>query len=225
VGLKIRSFPITGTLAQPVLGQEQPTSFRFDDVDTADKRAMNAVLFQHDEPIIGMVMPVVGMEIDSERAFEQQINDFWELYLDYLQDALIVVSAVVGGGIFAVGIKGVIAFGAAHPIITAIAVAVVLAIVAFAAWWAPADRSSWIVRLTTTDLEVLTNGNFPSPPFSSHITASDIQVNVNPLEKGLREYEEFREYVSDEEDSRYMIFIATIGGLATSAGGLNQLGD
>lgn len=207
VGLKIRSFPITGTLAQPVKGQEQPTSFRFDDVDTGDKRAMGAVLFQHDEPIIGMVMQVVGMEIDSERAFEQQIDDFWELFLDYFDDALKVVGAVVGGGIFAVGIKGVIAFGAAHPILAAIAAAVMLAVVAFASWWAPADPIILdSFGLTTTDLEVLTNANFAPPSFSSHITTSDITVNVTPLEKGLREYKEFREYVSDEEDSRYLIF-------------------
>jgi len=51
----------------------------------------------------------------------------------------------------------------------------------------------------------LTSVNFPLPLPSEHISPQGIKVIVTPLEKTPQQYRERREYVSDDEDSRYEI--------------------
>ena len=86
---------------------------------------------------------------------------------------------------------------------------VVLAYDIITALWAPADpiiRDSF--ALSASDLEVLTNANSPIPDPRTFKSEEGIVVNVNktviPIKLPL-EYHETREYVSDDEDSRYEI--------------------
>ena len=75
--------------------------------------------------------------------------------------------------------------------------------------WAPADP---IIRdaigLSINDLAMLTSSNAPPPDPATFTTEDGITVNVNktiPPEKLPSQYRETREYVSDDEDSRYEI--------------------
>ena len=94
-------------------------------------------------------------------------------------------------------------------IIAAIAAAITVGIDIIIALWAPADpiiRDS--IGLSVIDLATLTSANTPAPDPRTFTTEDDIVVNVNktipPLKLPL-EYHETREYVSDDQDSRYEI--------------------
>ena len=88
------------------------------------------------------------------------------------------------------------------------AIAVVLAIDVFVALWAPADLIiEDSIGPTTLDLVELTSVNFPLPLTSEHITSQGIRVKVTPLDKIPQQYRERREYISDDEDSRYEIVL------------------
>jgi hypothetical protein len=51
----------------------------------------------------------------------------------------------------------------------------------------------------------LTSVDFPLPAESKH-TTQDIKVLVVPMEKTATQYRERRDYVSDDEESRYEIY-------------------
>ncbi|MDQ3756014.1 MAG: hypothetical protein M3371_14940 [Acidobacteriota bacterium] len=207
VGIRVTAYPITATLTNLILGAEQRfDSPQFGDVDSGDVRAMNAVLFSHQQPISGVAMTIIGFEIDSEKAFEQQIDSFTEAYYEYLKIAVAALAgALVSGGI---GPKDILKFGLKHPLILAIAAAIALAVIAVIALWAPADLIiEDEIGLTTVDLAALTGADYPSPGFSQHKTPGGIVVKVNPLDKRPSEYKEFREYFSEDEESRYEIFL------------------
>ncbi len=147
----------------------------------------------------------MGYEVDGEEAFEKQIDSFTDAYIEILKDELELAAAglaAIGGisKLSALGMKGLIA--------AAIAVAVVLAINVFVALWAPADLIiEDSIGPTTPDLVQLTSVNFALPPQSEYVTAQGIKVKVTPLEKIPQQYRERREYVSDDEDSRYEIVL------------------
>ena len=94
-------------------------------------------------------------------------------------------------------------------IIIAIAVLITISIDIIIALWAPADP---IIRdsfgLTVTDLATLTSANAPAPDPTTFETENGIKVLVNqtipPLKLPL-EYHETREYISDDQESRYFI--------------------
>jgi len=99
-------------------------------------------------------------------------------------------------------------FGLAGAVAGAIAIAVVLAISVFVALWAPADLIiEDTIGPTVADLVALTSVNFPLPAPSEHITGGGIKVKVTPLEKITHQYRERREYISDDEGSRYEIVL------------------
>jgi hypothetical protein len=207
VRVRVSAFPITATLTDLILGDEQRfDSPEFEDVDSGETRDMTAVLFHQDAPITGIAMVVTGYEIDSEKAYREQINSFTDAFLHYLKIALAAIVPEPGAGAVALGLKGLIELGLAHPIILAIAAAVTLAVITFVSLWAPADLIiEDSLGLTTLDLAHLTNANLPLPPSSTHTSQQGIKVNVAPLEKITNQYHERREYVSDDEESRYEI--------------------
>jgi hypothetical protein len=85
---------------------------------------------------------------------------------------------------------------------------VVLAIDVFVALWAPADPIiEDVIGPTALDLVQLTSVNFPMPVPSEHITPQGIKVKMTPPEKIPQQYREMREYISDDEDSRYQIVL------------------
>ncbi len=207
VRVRVSAFPITATLTRLLLGAEQRfDSPEFTDVDSGDVREMKAVLFSHQQPIDGVVLTILGFEIDSEKAFEKQIDSFTDAFYEYLKEAITEIGkALTTAGI---GPKDVLKFGLKHPIVLAIAAAVVLAVLIFVALWAPADLIiEDEIGLTVTDLDELTSFAFPSPGISEYTTPGDIEVKVTPLGKAPSEYREFREYRSDDEDSNYEVFL------------------
>jgi hypothetical protein len=148
----------------------------------------------------------MGFEVDGEEAFKNQIDSFTEAFIDilkdefaFLKDHLKEVEAVI---------EQLAEHGLAGAIAGAIAVAVVLAIDVFVALWAPADLIiEDAIGPTTLDLVELTSVNFPLPLPSEHVTPQGIKVKVTPLEKIPQQYREKREYVSDDEGSRYEIVL------------------
>jgi hypothetical protein len=77
VRVRVRAYPVFATQTDLTLGAEQAfDSPEFGDVDSGDVRAMAAVLFNQQEPMDGLVMTIMGFEIDSEKAYRDQINSF-----------------------------------------------------------------------------------------------------------------------------------------------------
>jgi len=200
VAIRILAIPL---LADLTPGSAQEANFRFGDVDTGERRDMTRVLFSHQQNIAGVALSIAGFEIDSEDAFKRQIDNFSQAFIDILKKEWDFIKAglVAAGGFEALkglGVKGFIALG--------IAAAITLAIDVFVALWAPADLIiEDAIGLTSVDLAALTSANLPAPVFAQHTTAGDIEVNVTPLDKRPQQFRERREYVSDDEESRYEI--------------------
>jgi hypothetical protein len=209
VRVRVRAYPVTLSATGLTLGDEQAfDSPEFGDLDSGDRRDMSAVLFSNQNPIDGVVLTIMGHEIDSEKAYREQIDNFTDAFLHYLRVALEAVAAVTGAAAFAIGLKDLLALGLAHPILLAIAAAVVIAIAAILAAWAPADPIiADTIGLTTLELAALTNANLPMPLPSTLPSIEDITINISPLEKIPSQYRERREYVSSREDSRYEIVL------------------
>ena len=193
--------------ADGTLGSAQllngPKGREFGDVDSGENRTMNDVIFSHQQSIIGVAMAVMGFEIDSRKAYNEQITTFSAAFIHILEVEWDLIKDHLKEGIAALAKLGVVV----AAIVVGIALVVVLAVNLIYAAWAPADP---IIEdqlgLSAVDLAALTSANFPSPGFSNHRTPQDIEVNVTPLEKGPQQYREFREYHSEEEDSRYEIY-------------------
>jgi len=205
VGIKIFSVPLFPDLTSgPVQEANGGQPIRFDDVDSGETRSMDHLLFSHQQQILGLAMSIRGFEVDSEEAFEQEINSFLDAFLEvlkreleFLLDHLKEVEAAV---------KKLIEAGWAGLIAAAIAVAVVLAIDVIVALWAPADPIiEDTLGPTISNLVQLTSVNFPLPMPSEHTTPQGIKVKVTPLEKIPQQYREKREYISDDEESSYEI--------------------
>jgi hypothetical protein len=148
----------------------------------------------------------MGHEIDSERAYREQINSFTDAFLDYLKIAV----AAIAGGITASGVslKTLLKFALKHPVLLAIAAAVVLVVILILAAWAPADPIiADQIAYTTCELDGLTNADLPMPAPVEYKTQDGITVKITPLEKIPTQYKERREYISDPEESRYEIVL------------------
>jgi len=185
-------------------GPIQRLDRRFEDVDSQEDRNIDTVIFANGESIAGMAMSVIGFEVDSERAFREQLRTFSDAFVDFVElvwnefrEELI---SGAGGVIKALGLlKGAIAI--------AIAAVVAAAVIAVVAYWAPADLIiDDAIGYSVIELAELTNANVPSPGFGHFDSPNGLEINLTPLEKGALTYREFREYVSDEEDSRYEIY-------------------
>ena len=205
VGLRILSVPLFPDLSS---GEAQlpngGAAIRFTDVDSGETRAMDHLLFSHQQPIAGVALSIRGFEIDGEEAFEQQIESTLDVFISILKDQLaFVLDHLKEAGAIA---SKLASFGLAGLIAGAIAAAVVVAIDVFVALWAPADPIiEDMIGPSTQDLVELTSVDFALPAASEHITPQGIKVKVTPLGKLPGQYRERREYISDDEDSRYEI--------------------
>ncbi|HEU4628578.1 MAG TPA: hypothetical protein VFS08_02505 [Gemmatimonadaceae bacterium] len=185
-------------------GPVQRLDRRFDDVDSGDNRTVDAVVFTHAREIAGMAMGIVGFEVDSERAFNQQLRTFSDAFVDYVTRAWdkfrTELGAGAGAAIKALGLlKGALA--------VAIAAVLAIAIIAVVAYWAPADLiMDDAIGYSVIELTALTSANVPSPGFGHFDSPQGLRINLTPLEKGALTYREFREYVSDDEDSNYEVY-------------------
>lgn len=217
VRVRVRAYPIVASLTDLTLGDEQAfDSPEFGNVDSGDVRQMQAVLFEQKGPIDGLVMTIMGFEIDSEKAYREQINSFTDAFLHYfkiafaaIRDAII---AAIGIGTVLVGLKDalkfLLKFALSHYIILGIAAAAVLVVVVILAAWAPADVIiADALGFTLSDLDALTNTDLPVPEIAEYVSQQGIKVRAVPLEKIPTQYRERREYRSDKEDSRYEIVL------------------
>jgi len=159
-------------------------------VDGADQRAERAG---------GLVLS------DLSSVSERQRESFEDAFVDYLSRAWDKFKEELVGGagavIKALGIlKGAIAI--------AIAALLALAVIAIVARWAPADLiMDDAIGYSVVELAELTNANVPAPVFGEFESPQGLKASLNPLEKGALTYREFREYHSEEEESRYDLFL------------------
>ena len=167
---------------------------------------MDHLLFSHEQPIVGAALSIMGFEIDGEEAFEKQIDNFTDAFIEVLKDELAFVldhlkeTEDIVKKLAEKGLTGAIA--------GAIALGVLLAIDVFVALWAPADLIiEDALGPSALELVQLTSVNFPLPAPSEHITPQGIKVKVTPLDKIPQQYRERREYISDDEGSDYEIVL------------------
>jgi hypothetical protein len=197
VGLRFLAIPIFSDLT---LGAVNEVNFRFGDVDSGENRDISRVLIQ-ESGLAGVSIGVIGFEIDSEDAFEKQIDSFTDAFIDLLKRVWDAIKDKAKEAVVAIvkkyGIKGLIAV-----LIAAVVIIVVIAIVAL---WAPADLIiEDTIALSALDLAMLTNANFPAPAEQEYTTSGEIDVKIVPVSKDVQ-YRERREYHSDDEDSDYHI--------------------
>lgn len=205
VGIRILAVPLFPDLSSgPAQLPNGGAAIRFDDVDSGETRAMDHVLFSHQQPIAGVALSIRGFEIDGEEAFEQQIESTLDAFIAILKDQLAFVldhlkeAGAIASKLASYGLQGLIA--------GAIAAAVVVAIDVFVALWAPADPIiEDMIGPSTQDLVELTSVNFALPAASEYVTPQGIKVKVTPLDKIPGQYRERRAYISDDEDSQYEI--------------------
>jgi hypothetical protein len=197
VGLRFLAIPIFTDLS---LGSVNEVNFRFGDVDSGENRDISRVLIQN-SGLGGVSIGVIGFEIDSESAFEKQIDNFTDAFIEIMKRVWDAIKdkakEAVVGIVKKYGIKGLIAV-----LIAAVVLIVVIAIVAL---WAPADLIiEDTIALSSLDLAMLTNANFPPPAEQEYTTNGEIEVKIVPVSKDVQ-YRERREYHSDDEDSDYHI--------------------
>ena len=206
VGLQTLAFPLFST-GEFGTDENARTEMKFQggDFDSGDSRTINRILFQHRQPILGMGMVVFGDEIDSQHAYDNQLKDRLKIFTDLLKEQFgDVKKAIAELG----GISALLKLGPTGLIIAGAIAIIVLSYDIITALWAPADpiiRDSF--ALSASDLETLTNANSPALEARTFESEEGIVVNVNSISpvKLPLEYHETREYVSDEEDSRYEI--------------------
>lgn len=192
---------------EPLAITETPFKDVLDGVefDSGTARNVERIVFASDQPILTLVLGVLGHEIDSESAYNDQINEWSDVFVDLVKDqwefllGLISAGGGLGAAIKAIGWKGAIA--------AAVVAVVVIAVDFIYSLWAPADLIiEDNIALSIIDLDRLTSAAAPIPPATTFTSNAGIKVNVNktiPPEKIPLQYRETREYVSDEEESRY----------------------
>lgn len=204
VGLHVLAVPLFADGSFGAVQEQKYTDIQNVDFDSGTRRDITRKVFEHDQPILGVVLSIMAYEIDSQRAYNQQITASSDYFIDLLKQQAGYISAAVS----ALGGAAALAkLGWTGALLIGIAVAVTLAIDLIVALWAPADLIIQdALGLSISDLAALTSVNAPAPAPASFTTEDDIVVNVNktipPLKLPL-EYHETREYVSDDQDSRY----------------------
>lgn len=154
---------------------------RFKDIqdvefDSGTRRDITRKVFAPDKPILAMLLVVLGDEIDSQRAFDEQITSTWDFFVDLVERQLPFILGALGGE----GIDLIRDFSWTKVIATAIALALLAAIDLIVAYWAPADpiiRDS--IGLSVNDLATLTSVDTPAPDPTTFKSEDGIVVNVN----------------------------------------------
>jgi hypothetical protein len=63
------------------------------------------------------------------------------------------------------------------------------------------------IGFSVTELTELTNVDLPTGGITAHRSPQDLNVVVTPLGKSALTHREFREYVAEDEDSRYEVYL------------------
>ena len=206
VGIKINAIPFFADLR---MGTMQQQSFRFGDVDSGETRPMESVLFSHSKPIAGVILSVIGYEIDSEDAYQKEITKWTDIFVELLKDELSFLMSNsketkdVLKWLFEQGFWGYVAIGFAILLTAAINLLISL-------WAGPDIIILDTLALTVSDLGRMTSMSFPIPKADSNKTIyttadNDIQVRLMLNGKITNEYIEERGYLSSEQKSWYNI--------------------
>lgn len=199
VGLRILAIPIFSDLT---LGElDEPIDFRINNVDSGDTRDISRVLIQ-ESGLAGVSIAIIGFEVDSETAFENQIDSFTDAFVDILKRVWDEIKEEAGAAV-----KGIVKkFGVKGLVAVLIGAAVLVVVIAIVALWAPADLIiEDSIGLSTVELASLTSANLPAPQEVEYTSMGGIDVKIIPVSKGVQYLEERREYRSDDEDSEYHI--------------------
>ncbi len=152
-----------------------------------------------------MAMSVVGFEVDSERGVPRAAERL-PGRLRRLSEPSLGQAERGADGRGGRGDQG----PRLHQGAVAIAIAAVIgiAIIAVIARWAPADLiMDDAIGFSVIELAELTNVDVPTGGITKHQSPQDLEVVVTPLDKIALTYREFREYVADDEDSRYEVYL------------------
>ena len=176
------------------------------DSGTVRTNGFTRTVFMHDQPILGMLLVVYGDEIDSQDAYDKQITSSMDIFLDLIIKEVAAIGLALSGPVLSgkISLKDLKKFVAKHPILLAIAAAIMIGIDIIVALWAPADpliRDS--IALSVNDLDALTSASVPAPDPSSHSFEDGVRVDVNrivPPVKLPTVYHETREYTSLDLD-------------------------
>ncbi len=198
VGIRVVVLPL---LPDGSTGSPQSQTLRFSDVDTGESRTINRVLFTHAQPIAGVAVTIAGYEIDSEDAFEQQVDDWTDVFIDTVKAQWDKIKGLIAG---AGGFSALKGLGLKVYIALAIAAVIALAIDFFYSLWAPADLlMDDAIGLSTVDMALLTSLAVPVEPVPARTSEREIKIAVKDQSKSPQTYLETRAYESDDEDSRY----------------------
>ena len=163
VGLHTLAFPMDLNF-QPIgdLQEERFKDIQNVDFDSGTQRDITRIVFKHDQPILGMLMVVLGDEIDSQRFYDKEVTSQTDYFFDLVKQE----AAFVGAAITALGLGGstITALGPVGWIAAGIAAGITLGVDLIITLWAPADpiiRDS--IGLSVNDLATLTSANFPRP--------------------------------------------------------------
>jgi len=156
-----------------------------------------------------LIAPQASFQIASERLDCPSETDPASFGSDEVAIRIVTVPVGLdltpGATMGALGSAVAVALGLGASWAAAIAAAVALAFNFFVALWAPADL---IIQdadgFTTLDLANLTSAVTPAPGVREYASDGGIKVKVEPVTKDVQ-YREQRQYISDAEDSRYLI--------------------
>ncbi len=182
-----------------------------DDVDSGEIHTFGpATLF---DGILGrdyLALAVLGLEVDSEDAARQSINDFWDAYALYIQNFFVQLGSSTSGGVLGAAAKAGVMTTQAY--VAGGALAAILAGGLLYAAWAPADPLAYdAMTFSSRQLYELTDETVKRLPQPESQKIDVVTVSSEPVEKKLvagnrSDYTEKRRYRNPEEDSTYYLW-------------------
>jgi hypothetical protein len=201
------TFLTTGLFSDGSYAQLEGVTSDHGDMDSGDTVDLICVLLTPEDqnqpmPLVAITTVVIGYEIDNYDDYVNQVRSFKDAFVEVMSWMWKIIAANS-----AVDIVFALAAASGWPLVIGlIGAAIFVGIAAIMAAWAPADLMAQdTFVLSTGDLFMLTNGNFPSPLPQSYVTDQGIKVAVEAVEKGASDYLERREYRCDDEDSEYHV--------------------
>lgn len=204
LGLMVKCVPLflDGTLG--AVRSEPFEDIQDVEFDSATRRDVATLVFEHAQPLHSVVLVVLGHEIDSDDAYRELITTVGDYFVYLIEEEW---GRVAVGGSFVAGVAALIVKLGGSYLMGGIGAAIALALEGIYLLWAPCDLIiEDVIALSASDLMMRTEVTVPPPPPSTSTTENGIEVRVNltisPV-KSPYEYKETREYVCEAEDSRY----------------------
>lgn len=229
IGLRTESYMYTGS---EFSDQTLKTYKRLGDVDTNERRTLNQTLYESTDGMLGISLIIIGYEVDSEDQYKsmyQQLESVSNGIMQVLAGGLglgflaYIAAAAISGGVTGAGgatLFGITLFSFSLPVVP-VAMLVVCSLIAIAVIyegasnlistiWGPADIViDDRITLTRQDFVELTDMRIPAPPIypelPAYTTYKGIEVRRISSVKNSTGYIEERKYLSNDEESAYVI--------------------